>query len=214
MADDLKGRAPGHGVDCSAEYVESYRRTHLHPEDLEYRLSYYRIVLLDGLLRDYSYLDAGCGTAGYFRLMRNARRLTGVDYSERMIATAQDFSVRNGYAGKTRFVCSDFSAFESDETYDAIRLGVYGSYLPVSVPVLKKAHAMLRPGGFLLIGITLPQGFRGRLRDRLGLASTRISGRRFEQLVREAGGLSILTATRVRHRMHYLLRSGGGENGT
>lgn len=196
------------GYEPDDAYMEGYRQSHLSPESVDYRLAYHRIVLLDGILRNYTYLDVGCGTGGYFRLMRNASRITGLDRSPRMLAAAKELAAELDYADKVRFVQSEFENFEPDETYDAIRLGVYGSYEKVTVGSLQRAHRMLRPGGFILIAITPPPSVWQRLRSSFDKSATRMSPRQFERTLDAAGGLEILKASREGRRVSYLLRAG------
>jgi SAM-dependent methyltransferase len=206
MAGDLKAYAPQHGIDCSPEYVRGYHDSHVKPETVEYRLSYLPMIALDGLLRDYSILDIGCGTAGYYRLARNVRAITGVDYSQRMLDSALELAKRYGYAGKVRFIKASFDEFEGKETYDAIRAGVYGSYEPINAALLARLHAMLNPGGFLVVGVSPPRGWRQKLRDSLNLPVNKMSEAKFERLASRSGGLAIAARIRVSSRTYYCLQ--------
>lgn len=47
------------------------------------------MILADGFMKDYNLLDIGCGTAGYFRLLKNYQSIMGLDYSQKMIKAAE-----------------------------------------------------------------------------------------------------------------------------
>jgi len=165
------------------------------------------VIVLDGLLMNYNVLDIGCGTAGYYRLAHNVRAITGVDYSQRMLDSAQELAERYGYAEKSRFIRMDFDDFEGKENYDAIRVGVYGSYEPIDSALIMRLRKMLNPDGILILGISPPRNWRDMVKDILKLSSIRMSEARFESMVRSVGNLQVMTKLCLPERIYYFLKS-------
>ena len=202
---DLGGYAPKFGQDCSDEYVESYRQSHLAPETEKYRLGYLPFMMIDDLLRDYSLLDVGCGTAGYYRLLRNAATITGVDYSEKMLAAARELTGRYDVSGCT-FVKSDFERFDTDDRFDAVRLGVYGTYEPFDQSVFRRVHGLLNDGGIAVFANATPRSAREHVSSLVRRSPIRRSNRSFERLVSGSCALTSIFKLSHGHRTHYFFR--------
>ncbi len=97
-------------------------------------------------------LDIGCGY-GFLSYMlhftSNDRDITGVDYDQEKIATAQHSYLRSD---RIRFFASDILKFNF-ETYNCIIISDVLHYLQPDdqLKVLEKCHASLLPGGKLII---------------------------------------------------------------
>lgn len=95
-------------------------------------------------------LDAGCGSgrdANYFAA--KGFSVTGFDLSEKLLKYARDHAV-----GKTSFLKMDLRKIEfEDESFDGIWASASLLHLRRDeiVPVLAKFHALLRPGGILML---------------------------------------------------------------
>lgn len=142
---------------CSEDYVrtefdrsaESFDR---RLADLGYRVP----ALLDERLREHSpaspldVLDAGCGTGLCAPALRPwARRLVGVDLSQRMLARAGN---RGGY---DELVCADLVAYMSQHPseFDMVVAADVLNYFGALDLVLDTAASALRPGGTLLFSL-------------------------------------------------------------
>ena len=136
--------------DLDPEYVSKYRRSHDAPDSCAYRVDYWKIGLADYLLSDYRYLDIGCGTGGYFRLLSGAKMILGIDRSPAMIAAAEDLARKSSYGAITSFHLGEFSSLRTDKEFDLIRLGVFGTYEPLTLDVLSQAEALLSADGLLI----------------------------------------------------------------
>ena len=135
-------------------YVEKYLKSHSSAEALDYRLSYWRMGLVNHLFDRYSYLDVGCGTGGYFQLLHGANRIVGIDQSSLMIKAANQLATSSGYRDKAVFFCGTFEGYQDNKKFDVIRLGVYGSYLPLSKSTIEKAMGLLTPRGVIFLNFS------------------------------------------------------------
>lgn len=90
--------------------------------------------------RDFSVLDVGCGSGRNSALFAaaGARRVVGVDFSERMIEMAREFCRTHGVAERCEFVRADFLEQEFAEKFDfVVALGVF-DYVTDARAMLKK----------------------------------------------------------------------------
>jgi SAM-dependent methyltransferase len=79
-------------------------------------------------IRDFTVLDVGCGSGrnSVLFVKAGARRVVGVDFSERMIELAAEFSRKCGVASRCEFVKADFLANPVEEKFSAVvALGVF-----------------------------------------------------------------------------------------
>jgi len=125
--------------------LEWYMRIKLHFEN--------NYILFNDLLpRGGKFLDAGCGY-GFMSYMLHfvslEREITGMDYDENKINTANHCFSKNG---KINFVCSDVLQFKY-EKYDAIILADVLHYLqPLQqIQAIKKCLQSLNENGILII---------------------------------------------------------------
>lgn len=93
-------------------------------------------------------LDVGCGLGTFARrLSPLADRVDALDEEPGVITRARELS--NG-ARNIRFIETDFMTWASDETYDVVSMIAVLHHLPFD-GALKKAAALVRPGGVLVI---------------------------------------------------------------
>lgn len=103
-----------------------------------------------------SVLDLGCGPGLYsYRLAQAGLNVTGVDYSCRSIAYAEDFARQNGLEIEYRY--QDYLKLEDEDRFDAALL-IYGDFCPLSPEhrskLLHNVHRALKPGGFFVLDVT------------------------------------------------------------
>jgi len=93
-------------------------------------------------------LDLGCGTGRYFRFVRHARTLVGVDVSKPMLGLARR-PVGTVTAASVRLVEADFlqAGFEPGEFDVIYSIGVLGEHTPFDATVAARVRSWLRPGG-------------------------------------------------------------------
>src|SRR5713226_7893653 len=141
----------------SKQYADHYIATHLSiPDFWAYKNGYLDIVVVDSLFREYTMLDVGCGTGGYYQLLKNYKHITGWDFSHYMIEAAlklkTDLSLCN-----VDFVCARFEEFESNQKFDIVRVpGVFGTYMPWTLQALSKVCGLLNDGGVAVVSIFPP----------------------------------------------------------
>jgi SAM-dependent methyltransferase len=93
-------------------------------------------------------LDVGCGLGTFARrLSPLADRVDALDGEPGVITRARELS--NG-TRNVRFIETDFMTWASDETYDIVSMIAVLHHLPFE-EALKKAAALVRPGGVLVI---------------------------------------------------------------
>ncbi len=155
------------GLDANPKaYVDSYFATHLGQRGLDYKTDYFKIGLIDHLLTDYRVLDVGCGTGGYFDLYRGATRVVGIDHSALMVAGARELQKRGVITKNAEFHETTFPQYFSNSLFDCIRLDVYGSYLPLTIPILQKASRLISPGGLVFLSFSWSSWVGAKIRHR------------------------------------------------
>jgi ubiquinone/menaquinone biosynthesis C-methylase UbiE len=72
--------------------------------------------------KEFTVLDVGCGSGRNSVAFANAgaARVVGVDFSDRMIEIAQEFSLGHGAASRCEFVKADFMTWTPEERFDAV----------------------------------------------------------------------------------------------
>lgn len=99
--------------------------------------------------------DFGCGPGLYAaRLAQKQADVTGIDFSERSIQYARNVAVDAGLP--IRYVNQNYLEFETDERFDLI-LMIMCDFCALSPDqrkhMLSKFHAMLAPGGLVLLDV-------------------------------------------------------------
>jgi SAM-dependent methyltransferase len=96
-------------------------------------------------------LDLGCGPGWTSLFLAQAGyQAVGVDISERMIEIARERAVRNNLA--VEFVVGDMEELDLGRCdFDGVLLFDCLHHCPGYPEVVKRAHAHLRPGGYLLL---------------------------------------------------------------
>ena len=119
-------------------------------------------------------LDLGCGTGRYFRFVRHARRLVGVDVSKPMLEAAQQ-PVGTVSAETVTLVEADFlSAGFQPGAFDLVySIGVLAEHAPFDHSLAMRVRSWLRPGGrfaFTALDVrsrSIPRTTRRRAAERL-----------------------------------------------
>ncbi|MFL6713144.1 MAG: class I SAM-dependent methyltransferase [Sulfurifustis sp.] len=172
-------------------YAQKYALTHetISPD---YVFGYLDIPILDRLFENYSLLDVGCGTAGYYQLLKNYRRIVGVDPSVEMLVEAEKFRSRFGWRN-VEFVNSRFEDVDIKEQFDIVRIpGIYGFYASWSIDAMHKVRALLKPSGIAILGAVVPRSIYRRVRKLvLGPLSKTIFESSFHKLLARAGLQSV-----------------------
>jgi SAM-dependent methyltransferase len=181
-----------------AEYARRYRA---HDDELATVDAYARFCawlgdICDRFGRDIDVLDLGCGTGRYFRAVRHARTLTGVDASPAMLAEARapvaaaDISVASIDLVQADIVTYDGGAARFDLVY---AIGVLAEHTPFDGRVVSNVFRWLRPGGRFAFTTVHP--------DSPSVGPT---------IARRLARLALpLTAGPMRRRLHERLTSGG-----
>jgi len=143
------------GNELSDEYVKNYASTHKN-KNIFYKISYSYYYLLDAIMdKPYSLMDIGIGTGGGFQEMKNLKKLVGIDGSQKMLDMAKILLKNTKFEKK--FIRALYNEnFKINETFDAIHLGVYGSYLPFDRNILTHTFAFLNKGGVLVCSLGIP----------------------------------------------------------
>lgn len=152
---------PTKGVEAAATYAENYASSHRERPTFDYRCGYICSVLIDALLTDYILLEVGCGTGGYFRLLRNYKKIIGLEFSKAMIDQGRELASELGLK-RIEFVHEKFENYDAPELIDAVNLaGVIGCYVPWvgNENLLYKARAMLRPRGLAVLSFVKPRNW-------------------------------------------------------
>jgi len=143
-----------------------------------------------------SVLDVGCGPGRYGIELarRGARRCVGVDVAAAMIDIARREATKAGVADRCEWAVSEFLAYESAETFEAVVAMGYFDYLEEPLPHLRKmiGHARGRVFASFPKRWTLRTGLRVA-RFRLARGFVRFYSRGdVLALFREASGIACL----------------------
>lgn len=108
------------------------------------------------LQRGDSVLDLGCGPGLYAaRLAEQGMRVTGVDYSRRSIAYAQEHAGQHNLDIEYRY--QNYLMLDDENRYDAALL-IYGDYCPLSpeqrCQLLENVSRALKLGGHFVLDVT------------------------------------------------------------
>ena len=100
-------------------------------------------------------LDLGCGPGLYSsRFSRRGLHVTGVDYSERSLAHAQDYAQEHGLS--VDYILQDYLALDFEVQFDAVVL-INGDFCVLSPEkrsrLLKNIRRALKPGGQLALDV-------------------------------------------------------------
>lgn len=134
------------------EYARRYRShdDELHEVDAYARFCEWLGGICDRFGREIDVLDLGCGTGRYFRAIRHANTLTGVDASAAMLAEARrpvaadDISARSIELVQADIVTYDAGASRVDFVY---AIGVLAEHTPLDARIVSNVFRWLRPGG-------------------------------------------------------------------
>jgi cyclopropane fatty-acyl-phospholipid synthase-like methyltransferase len=108
------------------------------------------------LQRGEAVLDLGCGPGLYAaRLAEQGLRVTGVDYSRRSVAYAEEYARQHNLDIHYRY--QNYLTLKDEAQYDAALL-IYGDFCPLSPEqrrqLLGNVHRALKPGGYFLLDVT------------------------------------------------------------
>ncbi|HKB11962.1 MAG TPA: methyltransferase domain-containing protein [Vicinamibacterales bacterium] len=154
-------------------------------------------------------LDLGCGTGRYFRFVRRARRLVGVDVSKPMLAAAEHPAGAVA-AGSVTLIEADFlsPAFAPGRFDLVYSIGVLAEHSPIDHRLAARVRSWLRPAGrfaFTALDVRCPSiprtakrraaewllprsgPLRGSLRSRLLSGGLYADSALLEDLLRGAG---------------------------
>jgi SAM-dependent methyltransferase len=95
---------------------------------------------------EFTVLDVGCGSGRNSVAFANAgaARIVGIDFSERMLEIAREFSRKRGVAAKCQFIKGDFMTHHFDQQFDAVvALGVF-DYIQDAESALHRIWAAAR----------------------------------------------------------------------
>ena len=108
--------------------------------------------------------DFGCGPGLYaMRLARRQAEVIGIDFSERSIRYGRDVATKEGLS--IRYVHQDYMEFDTDDRFHLI-LMIMCDFCALSPPqrkkMLSKFHAILKPGGSVLLDVYSLRAFDQR----------------------------------------------------
>jgi 2-polyprenyl-3-methyl-5-hydroxy-6-metoxy-1,4-benzoquinol methylase len=97
-----------------------------------------------------SVLDVGCGQGRLLELVSrfSLASYVGLDVSHEAVARARALKVPS-----SSFAVCEAESFATDQRFDAIVFNEVAYYLKDPVAVLSRYHAMLRPGGMLIVSM-------------------------------------------------------------
>ena len=126
------------------------------PETIQKSVAW--LIATLGLKAGDAVLDLGCGPGLYAaRLAELGLRVTGVDYSRRSIAYAQEYAKQNNLDIQYRY--QDYLTLDDKEEHNAALL-IYGDFCPLSPAqrsqLLGNVHRALKPGGHFILDVTTP----------------------------------------------------------
>ena len=99
-----------------------------------------------GNVENKSILDIGCGSGRIsLALAESGACVTGIDYSSKMVALANDYRRKSKASEKAKFICCDFMQdFGNDKLFDiTLALGVF-DYIRDPAPFLKKVRELTK----------------------------------------------------------------------
>lgn len=138
------------GIELSDEYVDLYKKSHTY--NMEYKINYREYSMINNIFdKPFSALITFCGTLGYANLLSNAKKITGIDLSQKMIDTAKEINKDKNL--NVELIKDNVYTFPShtNEKYDFIELGSLGSYIPFDIDLIQKYFDILEKGGVILI---------------------------------------------------------------
>lgn len=108
--------------------------------------------------------DFGCGPGLYaMRLSRRRADVTGIDFSKRSIQYAQEAAIREGLS--IRYINQNYLDFETNDRFHLI-LMVMCDFCALNAwqrrKMLTKFHALLEPGGYVLLDVYSMNAFEQR----------------------------------------------------
>jgi len=178
------------------EYAEGYKRSHLKEVDFDYKKDYVEYLIIDSMYQDYDMLDVGCGTGGYWRLLKNSKSIHGIDYSPAMIEAGNE--LKNLYDFKnTSFSCEDFEKYIPDKKFDVIKMLNWGGYRPYSLEIIKKTYEALKEGGMAVFPIRMPDNFRDKIRMFLGKEKIKLSEKQFKKYLSNFKNFDVLFSMKI-----------------
>jgi SAM-dependent methyltransferase len=131
-------------------YAERYRRRDEAARDHEaiVGLGQWLTAACERFSTPIDVLDLGCGTGRYFRFVRGARHLVGVDVSKPMLDLARH-PVGVVSADSVQLVAADFlrSDFEPGRFDLIYSIGVLAEHVPFDGALAARVRSWLRPGG-------------------------------------------------------------------
>jgi len=141
--------------EVSDDYVVGYIKSHKN-KDIDYRIGYAYYYVLDSIMdKEYSIMDIGAGTCGVYKDLKKVKKLIAVDGSQKMLDGAKKFL--NDVSFEKVFVNKLYNEdFTYDEKVDVLRLGVYGSYLPLTKRIINKSLLFIERGGLLVLNLHTP----------------------------------------------------------
>jgi 2-polyprenyl-3-methyl-5-hydroxy-6-metoxy-1,4-benzoquinol methylase len=154
-------------IHSESDYVAVYKNTHLLPPDFDYKFGYLSLLITDGLMEQYNILDIGCGTAGYYRLAKNAKTITGLDGAQEIVDEGRKLCADLGIKNIT-FIPETFENFKTDKKFDVVLNAVSGTYIPHTAQNIRKICGLLSASGFAVFGFCEPSGFKERIGRLIG----------------------------------------------
>jgi ubiquinone/menaquinone biosynthesis C-methylase UbiE len=96
--------------------------------------------------KEFSVLDVGCGPGrnSVAFVQAGATQVIGIDFSERMIDIAREFSRNHGAASKCEFVKGDFMSYNLNHVFDAVVALGFFDYIENSEDALRQMIAVSR----------------------------------------------------------------------
>lgn len=184
----------------SKEYADHYVSTHVGGSDeFTYKAGYLDVLLIDALFEQYTMLDVGCGSGGYYRLLRKYRHITGLDFSPHMINAATQL-IADQRIERVDFSCGRFDDFDfGEKRYDVVRCIVVGWYEPWNMASLRKAHGLLNQHGVAIFCAIPPDSLVKWLKYFLLRGWTKIISRKKARAMLSEAGLKELFAVELPH---------------
>ncbi|WP_375724542.1 class I SAM-dependent methyltransferase [Arcobacter sp. KX21116] len=206
----IDGDAVNLGLDCSSDYAINYANSH-NKRDFTYNFEYMKEFAIDILIPNYSILDVGCGTAGYYKYIKNCEHLVCLDGSKNMLNEAKKLS-KEFDIKRIDYECCLFDDYNSSLKFDIVSLGVYGHYLPHNITTLIKVSSLLKDEGVAVFNISIPTSLYTKVGVivknifTMGKSKT-ISEIKFEKMLKKADiGNVIAKLHRMPNRISYFVK--------